>query len=46
VADDDDQLLVTRTKSLANDRLSRVLEWLGLLVALGAIGWATLYTLG
>lgn len=47
MADDDDKLLVARTKSPANDGLSRVLEWFGLLAALGAIGWAALiYTLG
>jgi hypothetical protein len=46
MADDDDKLLVARTQSPANDRLSRVLEWFGLLVALGASAWAILYTLG
>ncbi|MBO1909180.1 hypothetical protein KHP60_21990 [Microvirga sp. 3-52] len=46
MADDDDKLLVARAKSPVNDRLSRVLEWFGLLVALGAIAWAILYTLG
>jgi hypothetical protein len=46
MADDDDKLLVARTKSPANDRLSRALEWLGLLVALGVIAWALIYTLG
>ena len=46
MADDDDKLLVARPKSPANDRLSRVLEWLGLLAALGAIAWALVYTLG
>jgi hypothetical protein len=46
MADDDDTLLVARTKSPVNDRMSRVLEWFGLLVALGAIAWAILYTLG
>ena len=46
MADDDDKLLVARTKSPVNDRVSRVLEWFGLLVALGAIAWAILYTLG
>jgi hypothetical protein len=46
MADDDDKLLVARTESPANDRLSRALEWLGLLVALGVIAWALIYTLG
>lgn len=46
MADDDDKILVSRTKSPANDRLSRVLEWLGLLIALGVIGWVLVYTLG
>ena len=46
MADDDDKLLVARTQSPVNDRMSRVLEWFGLLVALGAIAWAILYTLG
>jgi hypothetical protein len=46
MADDDDKLLMARPKSPANDRLSRVLEWFGLLVALGVIGWTLVYTLG
>jgi hypothetical protein len=46
MADDDGKLLVARSKSPANDRLSRVLEWFGLLVALGVIAWAILDTLG
>ena len=46
MANDDEKILVARTKSPANDRLSRVLEWFGLLVALGAIAWALIYTLG
>ncbi|WP_201863802.1 hypothetical protein [Microvirga soli] len=46
MADDDDKLLVARPKSPATDRLSHVLEWFGLLVALGVIGWALVYTLG
>jgi hypothetical protein len=46
MADDDDKLLLARPRSPANDRLSRVLEWFGLLVALSVIGWALVYTLG
>lgn len=46
MADDDDKLVMARPKSPANDRLSRVLEWFGLLVALGVISWVLVYTLG
>ena len=46
MADDDDKLVMARPKSPANDRLSRVFEWFGLLVALGIIGWVLVYTLG
>jgi len=46
MADDDDRLLVARTKSPANDRLARVFEWFGLLVALAVVAWVILYTVG
>jgi hypothetical protein len=46
MADGDDKLVMARPKSPANDRLSRVLEWFGLLAALGVIGWVLVYTLG
>jgi hypothetical protein len=46
MTDDDDKLLVARNKSPTNDRLSRVLNWLGLLAALGAIAWVLVYALG
>jgi len=44
--DDDDKLLVVDKESPATDKLSRVLNWLGLLIALGIIAWAVVYALG
>ena len=46
MADDDDKQLVARTKSPANDRLSRALNLLGFLAALGMLIWAVIYALG
>ena len=44
--DDNDKLLVVAKESPANDKLSRVLNWLGLLIALGIIAWAVVYAPG
>ena len=44
--DDDDKLLVVAKELPATDKLSRVLNWLGLLIALGIIAWAVVYALG
>ena len=44
--DDDDKLLVVDKESPATDKLSRVLNWLGFLIALGIIAWAVVYVLG
>jgi hypothetical protein len=38
--DGDDRLLVAKKTSPVTDRLSRVLHWLGLFVALGLLAWA------